>query len=126
MGGGCGEFPRHYRQLEGFGAAYKKNIKRYYPSTVGELIQAPSLPSPTNSVDIDPEKKDIFGIPQLRFHFEWGQNELLMWEHAKQVMIDLFKVPGGELWGADTIRIVRGRVCMRLGFVGLAAIRRLR
>ena len=25
-----------------------------------------------------------------------------MWEHSKQVMIDLFKAMGGELWGADS------------------------
>lgn len=43
----------------------------------------PSLPSFSNYVDIDPEKKDIFGIPPLRFHFHWGENELLMWEHSK-------------------------------------------
>ena len=102
MGGGCGEFPGHYRHLEGFGSEFKREIKRYYPPPIGALIQAPSLPSPTNYVDIDPDKKDIFGIPALRFHFEWGANELMMWEHSKQVMIDLFKAAGGELWGADT------------------------
>ncbi len=102
IGGGCDEYPWHYRQLEGFGAGYKREIKRYYPATIGGLIQAPSLPSPTNYVDLDPEKKDIFGIPQLRFHFQWGTNELLMWEHAKQVMVDLFRTAGGEMWGADT------------------------
>jgi choline dehydrogenase-like flavoprotein len=102
MGGGCGEFPGHYRHLEGFGRDFKRDIKRYYPSAISALIQAPSLPSPTNYVDIDPDKKDIFGIPALRFHFEWGANELMMWEHSKQVMIDLFKAAGGELWGADT------------------------
>lgn len=102
MGGGCGEFPGHYRHLEGFGRDFKRDIKRYYPSAISALIQAPSLPSPTNYVDIDPDKKDIFGIPALRFHFEWGDNELMMWEHSKQVMIDLFKAAGGELWGADT------------------------
>jgi len=101
MGGGCGEFPGHYGQIEGFGSKYKREIKRYYPTPVGALIQAPALPSPTNFVDIDPEKKDIFGIPQLRFHYEWGPNELQMWEHSKQVMIDLFKAMGGEMWGAD-------------------------
>ncbi len=103
MGGGCGEFPSHYRQLEGFGSEFKRNIKRYYPAAVGSYIQAPTLPSPTNYVDIDPDRNDIFGIPQLRFHFQWGQNELLMWEHSKQVMIDLFKAAGGELWGAGTV-----------------------
>ncbi len=102
MGGGCGEFPGHYRHLEGFGSDFKREIKRYYPSAISALIQAPSLPSPANYVDIDPDKKDIFGIPALRFHFEWGANELMMWEHSKQVMIDLFEAAGGELWGAET------------------------
>ena len=102
VGGGCGEFPGHYSQLEGFGVEFKRNIKRYYPSPVGALIQVPSLPSPTNYVDIDPEKKDIFGIPQLRFHFVWGENELLMWEHAKKMMIDFFKAADGVMWGADS------------------------
>jgi choline dehydrogenase-like flavoprotein len=102
VGGGCGEFPGHYSRLEGFGAEFKRNIKRYYPSPISALIQAPSLPSSTNFVDIDPEKKDIFGIPQLRFHFEWGENELLMWEHSKKMMIDFFKSADGVMWGADS------------------------
>jgi choline dehydrogenase-like flavoprotein len=102
VGGGCGEFPGHYSRLEGFGTEFKRNIKRYYPSPISALIQAPSLPSSTNFVDIDPEKKDIFGIPQLRFHFEWGENELLMWEHSKKMMIDFFKSADGVMWGADS------------------------
>jgi choline dehydrogenase-like flavoprotein len=99
--GGCFDFPGYYGRIEGFGSDFKRNIKRYYPTPVGTLIQAPSLSSPSNYVDIDPHKTDIFGIPQLRFHFQWGQNELLMWEHCKQVMVDLFKAMGAEMWGAD-------------------------
>jgi choline dehydrogenase-like flavoprotein len=102
MTGGCGEFPGHYRQFEGFGAGFKKAIKDYYPATIGSYIQAPCLPSPTNYVDIDPDKTDIYGIPQLRFHYQWGENELLMWEHCKQVMSDLFKAMDGSIWGLDT------------------------
>jgi choline dehydrogenase-like flavoprotein len=102
VGGGCGDFPGYFNQIEGFGTEFKRNIKRYYPTPVGALMQAPCLKSETNYVDIDPEKKDIFGIPQLRFHYQWGPNELMMWEHSKQVMIDLFKAMGAEMWGADT------------------------
>jgi len=102
VGGGCGEFPGHYSQLEGFGSEFKRNIKRYYPATIGSYIQAPALANPKNYVDIDPDKKDIFGIPQLRFHYEWGENELLMWEHSKKMIIDFFRAAGGEMWGADT------------------------
>lgn len=101
LGGGCDEFPWHYRRIEGFGPAFKRDIRRYYPATIGALIQAPSLPDPANYVDIDPERRDVFGIPQLRFHFQWGANELLMFEHAKQEMARLFAAAGAELWGAD-------------------------
>jgi choline dehydrogenase-like flavoprotein len=101
LGGGCDEFPWHYRRFEGFGSGFKRDIRRYYPATIGALIQAPSLPCPGNYVDIDPERRDAFGIPQLRFHFQWGVNELLMFEHAKQAMAELFRAAGAELWGAD-------------------------
>ena len=100
IGGGCGEFPSYYRQIEGFGAEFKRQIKRYYPTPISSYIQAPTLPHPDNYLDIDPDKKDIFGIPQLRFHFKWHENELLMFEHSKQVMIELFKAMGAEHWGA--------------------------
>lgn len=102
MYGGCGGFPGYYDHFEGFGKGFKRTIERYYPTPLGALIQAPALPSPTNYVDIDPDKSDIFGIPALRFHYEWGENELLMWEHSKQVMIDLFKTMGAEFWGVDS------------------------
>ena len=72
LGGGCGEFPGHYNQIEGFGSEFKRNIKRYYPAVISSYIQAPCLPSPTNFVDIDPDKSDLFGIPQLRFQLPLG------------------------------------------------------
>ena len=103
MYGGCGEFPGYYRRLEGFGSEFKRNINHYYPTPIGGLIQAPSLPSEKNYIDIDPDTKDIFGIPALRFHFEWGENELMMWEHSKLMMIELFKAAGAEYLGADTV-----------------------
>lgn len=99
-GGGCGEFPGFHRRLEGFGSRFKQDIKRYYPAPVSFTIQAPSLPASGNFVDIDPEVRDVFGIPALRFHFQWGPNELMMWEHSKQVCAEILKAAGGEFWGA--------------------------
>ncbi len=99
-GGGCGEFPWYYRHLEGFGSKFKREVKRYYPTPVGFTIQAPSLHSDTNYVDIDPEVKDAYCIPAARMHFQWDTNTLQMWEHAKQVCAEALKAAGGELWGA--------------------------
>ena len=99
-GGGCGGFPWYHSRLEGFGSDLKRKIKRYYPTPVGFTVQAPSLPSKENFVEIDPEVKDIFGIPVVRIHFQWGPNELLMWEHSKAVCAEVLRKAGGEPWEA--------------------------
>ena len=98
-GGGCDEFPSYYDEIEGFGAAYKAEIKRRYPTPINLTVQAPSQRSDKNFVDIDPEKKDIFGIPQVRVHFEWDANTLKMWEHSKQTAQHIIEQAGGEYSG---------------------------
>jgi choline dehydrogenase-like flavoprotein len=99
-GGGCGGYPWYQEQIEGFGSQLKRDIKRYYPTPVDVYCQIPALPSAGNFVEIDPEVKDIYGIPVVRVHFNWGPNELLMWEHAKQVTREVIRASGGEYWGA--------------------------
>jgi choline dehydrogenase-like flavoprotein len=99
-GGGCSEFPWYFDRIEGFGSEFKREIKRRYPTPVSFTIQAPSLCSDTNYVDIDPEVKDAYGIPVARLHFRWDENTLLMWEHAKQSCAEVLKAAGGEFTGA--------------------------
>jgi len=86
-----------YSHLEGFGKEFKRQIRRYYPAGVEFQTQAPSLPSPANYVDLDPGVKDVFGVPVLRFHFRWGENDLAMWEHSKQTVLALLKTVGAEI-----------------------------
>jgi choline dehydrogenase-like flavoprotein len=100
--GGCREFPWYYDDIPGFGVEYKKQIKRRYPTPVNFYIQAPSQRSDHNYVDIDPELKDVYGIPQVRIHFQWDQNTLMMWEHGKQACEDLLHASGAEYQGAAT------------------------
>lgn len=97
--GGCGDFPWYHDKLEGFGAGFKRDVKRYYPAPIGFYCQIPSLPSKTNYVEIDPEAKDIYGIPCARVSFQWGENELKMWEHAKATTTRVIEASGGVSWG---------------------------
>jgi len=99
-GGGCGEFPWYHRDIEGFGSAFKREIKRRYPTPVSFTIQAPTLRTDDNYVDIDPEVKDAYGIPVVRIHFRWDQNTMLMWDHAKHVCAEVLRAAGGEYTGA--------------------------
>lgn len=96
--GGCDGFPWWSEYISGFGSSFKKQIKRFYGAPVNFLIQAPSLPSDSNYMDIDPDEKDLFGIPLARFHFSWGPNELAMWEHSKSVCREIVENAGGEIW----------------------------
>lgn len=98
-GGGCDEFPGYYDDIEGFGESYQKEIRRRYPTPVSFTIQAPTQRSDKNYVDIDPEKRDVFGTRQVRVHFEWDANTLAMWEHSKQVCEELFRSMGAVYQG---------------------------
>jgi len=48
-------------------------------------------------VDIDPVVRDPYGIPAVRVHFRWGQNELKMFEHSKKVCAELLRAAGAAL-----------------------------
>jgi choline dehydrogenase-like flavoprotein len=93
--GGCSEFPSYQDEIEGFGSSFKREMKRRYPTPVSFMVQAPTLRSDKNYVDIDPEMKDSYGIPAARIHFQWGENELKMWEHSKQVCAEVLRAAGG-------------------------------
>ena len=98
--GGCEEFPGYATSMDGFGSSFKKEVKRRYPSPVNFGVQAPTLRSSTNYVDLDPEVKDPYGIPVPRIHFQWDDNALKMWEHSKQVCAEVLHAAGGEFEGA--------------------------
>jgi choline dehydrogenase-like flavoprotein len=95
--GGCTEFPWFANALDGFGSSFKHEIKQRYPTPVSFGIQAPTLRSDTNYMDLDPEIKDPYGIPVARMHFKWDENVLKMWEHSKQVCAEVLKASGGVL-----------------------------
>ena len=98
-GGGCDTFPGYYDDIEGFGSDYKATIKRRYPTPFSFTIQAPSQRSKNNYVDIDANKKDVYGIPQVRVHFQWDENTLNMWEHAKVACRRILEDAGGVYEG---------------------------
>jgi choline dehydrogenase-like flavoprotein len=99
--GGCTEYPWYATQVEGFGSSYKKAVKRRYPTPISFTIQAPSLPSASNFVDIDPEVKTKFGIPAARLHFKWDDNVLAMWKHSKDACKELMHAAGGVVETGD-------------------------
>ena len=64
--------------MRGFGSAFKKEVKRSYTSNFYLASICETVPSKENYVDLDPEVKDVYGLPVPRIHFAWGPNEEAM------------------------------------------------
>jgi len=88
--------PGWERPLRGFGANFKHALRtpgswEMYFEGYGE-----TLPYYENYVDLDPEKTDIWGIPQLRIHCTWGENELIMRRDMIQSAVDMLEAAGAK------------------------------
>ena len=56
----------------GYGKALKDDYRRYYGATVGFAGRGEMVPNEDTYCEIDPNVVDRFGIPVLRFHFQWS------------------------------------------------------
>lgn len=63
------------RQIPGFGADFKHALRRPGPWLMYLTGFGECLPQHGNRMETDATVKDRFGIPQVRFHFRFGDNE---------------------------------------------------
>lgn len=57
------------------------------------------IPNENCFVDLDPELKDKFGIPVLRFHWKWSDHEKNQAAHAERTFTALVEAMGGTVRG---------------------------
>jgi len=96
-GAGAGEFPGVAHRLAGFGAAFKREVKRMWPATVGVTGCGEVLPRADNYVELDPVRRDAWGIPVLRFHVTWRENELAMVKDMTAAAEEMFRAAKIEI-----------------------------
>ncbi len=97
-GSGCGMTPGTAFDTPGFGEEYKKKVRDYAGATIEMEAFGEVLPRYENAVDLDPDVKDAWGIPVLRFSYKFGENEAKM---AKDMMAS-----GREMFEAAKFEIV--------------------
>ena len=73
------------------------------------------LPRYESHVDLDPVVKDRWGIPVLRFHYEFGDNEKKMCEDMVATAREMFEEAGIEVLGADQTILTEGWSIHELG-----------
>ena len=75
------------RDAGGYGAQLKQDYRRFYGASIGMAGRGTALARKDNYCEIDPTHLDKYGIPVLRFHYKWANEEI---EQAKH-MQDTFK-----------------------------------
>jgi choline dehydrogenase-like flavoprotein len=96
LGSFYGTCSRH----QGFGKDLKKAIRREYGCYIGLSGRGEMIPNEKSYCEIDPKVVDRWGIPVLRFHFEWSEHELNQARHMENIFAEIFDRLGGKLLGA--------------------------
>lgn len=84
----------------GYGKKLKEDMRRYYGSFLSFTCRGEMIPNADSYCEIDTEVKDKWGIPTLKFHFRWSDEELRMVAHFQETTKQIIDRLGGKvLWG---------------------------
>ncbi|REL32954.1 GMC family oxidoreductase [Rhodohalobacter sp. SW132] len=83
----------------GYGTGLKKDIRSIYGATVGIAGRGESVPQYDNYCEIDPGTVDEFGIPVLRFNYNWTEHEVKQARHMQETFEEVLTSMGGIVLG---------------------------
>ena len=90
-------FPEHAASTPGFGRAFKKTVRDQAGAFISMGGFGEVLARYENYVDLDPAVKDRWGIPVLRFHYRFGDNERKMAADMADTAREMFESAGFEI-----------------------------
>jgi choline dehydrogenase-like flavoprotein len=95
-GGGSYEYPGHAHDIPGFGKAFKSSVRKYYPAhfAIGGFGEV--LPRKENRITLDDTVKDAWGIPAVRFHYRFSDNEIKMAKDMGDTAEEMLRAAGAE------------------------------
>ena len=94
---GIGSFTGVVNRSEGYGIPMKQAIRAEYGTSVGLSGRGEMIPNEQSYCEIDPETKDRWGIPVLRFHWAWSDHELNQVRHMQQTFRAILESMGGQI-----------------------------
>jgi choline dehydrogenase-like flavoprotein len=120
-GSGMGMFP--HMGHAGFGKDYKKKVRDHAGAYISMGGFGEVLPRYENAVSLDPQVKDRWGVPVLRFSYKFGDNEKRMCEDMAASAREMFEEAGIEVIEASSAILTEGWSIHELGTarMGLSA-----
>jgi choline dehydrogenase-like flavoprotein len=89
-GSGARLFPGYARSLVGYGSEFKKSVRSWYTAPIGFNTRAEVLARYENYIEIDKNVVDAWGVPVLKIHCQFGDNEREMAKDAVENLRALF------------------------------------
>ncbi len=114
-------FPGHAFQTPGFGASFKKQVRDYGGAFIGMGAFGEVLPRYENAISIDPDVKDRWGIPVIRFSYKFGDNEKKMAVDMAEQAQEMFHNAGIEIIGVDKEPLTEGWSIHELGLARMGS-----
>jgi choline dehydrogenase-like flavoprotein len=107
----------------GYGGDLKNLYREYYGATIGFAGRGEMVATDDCYCEIDPQTVDRWGIPVLKFHFQWSEHEIRQVRHMQETFREIIHTMGGtpltpmpdesEGYGIQT----GGRIIHELGVV---------
>ena len=91
----AGQFHGICHQHEGYGLGLKQRCKEKYGAFIHLAARGEMIPNENSYCEIDPNVVDEWGIPVLRFHFQWGENEIRMARDMQETFRAIVEAAGG-------------------------------
>ncbi|HLG15405.1 MAG TPA: GMC family oxidoreductase [Blastocatellia bacterium] len=108
-------FAKNASITPGFGSEYKKRVRHYYTSAVSMTVRAEMLSRFENYVEIDPNGVvDAWGIPVLKIHCQYSDNEREMARDAAQTSEEILRAAGAEVVSTGGRITAPGRIIHEL------------
>lgn len=88
---------QNYANGGGYGTALKDEYRKHWGASIGFSGRGEMIPNEKSYCELDPKTVDQWGIPVLRFHWEWSDHELLQVKHMQETFRTLLKEMGAEV-----------------------------
>jgi choline dehydrogenase-like flavoprotein len=82
-----------------YGRQFKEDARRYFGAQIGFAGRGEMIPNDDSFCEIDPNLKDKWGIPVLRFHWKWSEHETRQAKHMQDTFAALIEAMGGQVRG---------------------------
>jgi choline dehydrogenase-like flavoprotein len=96
QGGATRERWIHGLLQDGFGAEFKRSLRDWGPWEMTFYGFGECLPDPKNYVELDPERVDRWGIPALRIHMSWGENDRALLMDMSETAAEMLEAAGAR------------------------------